>query len=157
MLYSCLIDSLDVDAKNKILVYKKKDLLKDLADSNGDSIPSWVLKLIIQESHVNSKASTTSIRTTLSKLDKYVAKSGSNITKFNQCMLFPLSALSPCRQRTENLLVNLFKGYSASCNKRFVLCIARRKEMYEEGKTLTHEALIHLANEKFKSTKDEGT
>ncbi len=37
MLYSCLIDSLDVDAKNKILVHKKEYLLKDPADSNGDS------------------------------------------------------------------------------------------------------------------------
>lgn len=159
MLYSCLMESLDVDAKNKILVHKKEYLVTDPDDADGDSKPSGVLllKLIIRESHVDSNASTTSIRTKLSKLDEYMAKSGSDITKFNQYVLLLLSALSARGERTEDLLVNLFKGYAAASDKRFVAYIGRRKERYDEGEDLTHEALMNLANEKFKSMKDEGT
>ncbi len=159
MLYSCLIDSLDVDAKNKILVHKKEYFIQDPKDADADTKPSGVmlLKLIIRESHVDSNAITTSIRTKLSKLDEYMAKSGSDNTKFNQYVLLLLSALSACGERTEDLLVNLFKGYGAASDKRFVSYIARRKEKYDEGEDLSHDALMNLANEKFKSMQDEGT
>jgi len=159
MLYSCLMNSIDVDAKNKILVHKKEYHLRDPSFPDSDSKPSGVLllKLIIRESHVDSNASTTAIRTKLSKLDEYMAKSGSDITKFNQYVLLLLSALSARGERTEDLLVNLFKGYFAATDKKFVAYIGRRKERYEEGEALSQETLMNLANEKFKSMKDEGT
>ncbi len=139
--------------------FTKRYFIQDPKDAEADTKPSGVmlLNLIIREIHVDSNASTTSIRTKLSTLNEYMAKSGSDITKFYQYVLLLLSALSTRSERIEDLLVNLFKGYGAALDKRFVSYIARRKERYDEGEDLCYDALMNLANEKFKSMKDEGT
>ncbi len=65
MLYSCVINALDMDAKNKIQVDERSDPNKE----DGDTRPSGVmlLRLIIRKMKVNLNASTSSIRKILSK------------------------------------------------------------------------------------------
>eukprot|EP00978_Attheya_sp_CCMP212_P004226 scaffold9244_cov59-Attheya_sp.AAC.1 len=92
-----------------------------------------LLKVMIRESHLDTNATTSSIRTKLSELNIYLPTIGSDITKFNQYVKLLLVALHSRGKKTEDLLTNLFKGYLAASDKVFVKYILRKQEEYEEG------------------------
>ena len=48
-------------------------------------------------------------------------------------------------ERTNDLLVNLFKGYKAAAHLRFVQYIESKEDDYNEGKEMTEESLMELA------------
>ena len=55
------------------------------------------------------------------------------------------------RQRTEDLLVNLFKGYKAASDKKFVTYIEQKEDEYNEGKDIDAISLMELAETKYKT------
>ncbi len=59
-------------------------------------------------------------------------------------------------QITTDLLINLFKGYLAVEDKSFHLYVLRKQEEYEEGGTLTEDALMNLTKNKFTLLKEAG-
>jgi hypothetical protein len=82
MLYTCLMSSLTATKKKKIMVWSDQYSI-DVAGAKFDSRVA-LLKVIIRESHLDTGATTNSIRTKLSSLDTYIATVDSDIGKFNQ-------------------------------------------------------------------------
>jgi hypothetical protein len=59
-------------------------------------------------------------------------------------------------ETTHGILTNLFKGYQAINDKVFISYIGRKLEKYEEGTTITSEAIMQLGDNKYKLLKKGG-
>lgn len=156
MLYMCLLNSLSKEAKMKIQIWEDEYIIEN---DQGSKIPSGnlLLKVIIRESHLDTNATTQSIRTKLSNLDRYIVTIGNDITKFNGYVKSLVQSLAARGERTEDLLSNLFKGYQAVADKTFLKYIGGKQEKYEEGKQYTPDQLMQLADNKFRLLKEKGT
>ena len=101
------------------------------------------------------------IRTKLSSLDTYIVTIASDITTFNQYVKLLVQLLHTRGETTIDLLTNLFKGYAAASDQVFRSYIERKLETWEESggddDTMGADALMTLANEKFKIMKNKGT
>ena len=87
----------------------------------------------------------------------YIQTINCNITKFNGYVKQLVMSLSARGQRTEDLLSNLFKGYLAASDKKFIKYIGHKMEKYEEGEEIEPDKLMQLANNKFRLMKEKGT
>ena len=156
MLYHCLLNSLSKEAKTKVQLFQAEYIVMN---DNGTIVPSGnlLLKIIVRESHLDTNATTTSIRRKLSSLDKYINTINNDVTKFNAYVKGLLMALSARGERTEDLLSNLFKGYKAVSDRTFIRYIDTKIEKYEEGEDLNPETLMQLANNKYKVMKENDT
>ena len=151
MLYHCLIGSLSKAGKTKVMVWE------DQYKINGRPSGNLLLKIIIRESHLDSNATTTSIRNQLSSLDIFITTVGCDITKFNAHVRLLLEGLASRGQTTHDLLSNLFKGYTAASDNTFTKYIERKQEEYEDGTDIQPIALMSLADNKYKTLKVKGT
>jgi hypothetical protein len=75
-----------------------------------------LLKLIISQAHVDSRATITFLRMSMSirTLDAKMIELDSSVQDFNFYVKAQINALSARGQTLEDLLVNLFKGYKAA-------------------------------------------
>ena len=146
MLYYAIINSLSSSARNKIMIWRDQFTI----GKNRSGVA--LLKVLIRESHLDTNATTTSIRTKLSKLDIYIVTINSNVTKFNAYVKNLVEALAARGQKTTDLLTNLFKGYHTTSDETFTKYIERKQEAYEEGSSeLSPDTLMELANNRYKS------
>ena len=60
-------------------------------------------------------------------------------------------------EQTQDLLVNLFKGYKACKDAEFVEYIKKKEDTYEEGGEVEYNQLMDWAVNKFKARKEAGT
>ena len=151
MLYQCLINSLSKQGKEKVTVWSSQYII------GLHSLPlgCCLLKLIIRESCLDTNATTTMIRTKLSNLDSYIQQVRNDITKFNGHIQILIQTLRSRGKTTTDLLTNLFKGYGSCSDKTFVTYIQRKQEEYDEGKDISADVLIELANAKYQQMKDK--
>ena len=112
------------------------------------------MKVIIRESHLDTNATTQSIRMKLSNLDDYMVKINSDVTKFNGYVKILIRSLEARGQRSDALLTHLFKGYMAASDKNFVRYINDKKDKYEEGESLRADKLMQLADNKYRLLKE---
>ena len=87
-----------------------------------------LLKVLVRESHLDTNATTSWIRTQLSSLDEYMMIIGSNIGKFNFHVQTLMGSLTARGETSTDLLTNLFKGYAKCSDKPFVAYMARKQE-----------------------------
>ena len=153
MLYKCLMSSLSKEARMKIEGWENEYVIQN---NQGTTTPSGnlLLKVIIRESHLDTNATTQSIRMKLSNLDDYMIKISSDITKFNSYVKILIRSLEARGQKSEALLTHLFKGYLAASDKAFVRYINDKKDKYEEGKSLSSDKLMQLADNKYRLLKE---
>ena len=132
MLFQCLMNSISREARIKVEGWDEEYIVENDA---GTKVPSGnlLLKIIIRESHLDTNATTQSIRNKLSNLDEYISTIGNDITKFNGYVKALALGLNARGSKTEDLLSNLFKGYMAISDKSFIKYIASKLEKYEEG------------------------
>ena len=116
-----------------------------------------LLKIIIRESHLDSNATTTSIRNQLSSLDQFITTIGCDITKFNAHVQMLLESLASSGETTHDLLSNLFKGYAATSDTTFTSYIERKQEEYEDGMNIKPTAIMSLGDKKYKTLKIKAT
>ena len=115
MLYECLMNSLCKEAKDMITTSKDEYILGDKPSGSA------LLKLIIQESHIDTNATTDNIRQKLSSLDAYIPTIDHNIRTFNTYVKNQVQALAARGHSTTDLLSNLFKAYMVVSDKQFKL------------------------------------
>lgn len=147
MLFQALMASLSATALKKINLFEDQYTVGDRMSGN------LLFKVVIRESHLDSNATTTSIRTKLSSLDTYMPTIGNDILKFNQYVMLLLDQLAARGETTTDLLTNLFKGYLATSDKKFVEYIERKQEMHEDGEDIEYNDLMLLAANKYKYMK----
>lgn len=150
MLYQCLMSSISKEGKDKITIWSNQYTV------NGQFSGNLLLKIIIRESYLDTNATTANIRKKLSSLDTYILTIDSDITRFNIHVSLLIDSLTARGESTQDLLINLFKGYQAATDKTFVEYIGRKLERYEEGELVTTEALMEQADNKYKLLKEGG-
>ena len=150
-LYRCLMASLSKEGKRKILVWEDQYNLNGLGSGN------LLLKIIVRESHLDTNATSSSIRTKLTDLDKYLPTIGHDIVKFNTYVKLLIDGLRSRGETTQDLLVNLFKGYMACSDKEFVQYVKRKQDAFEEGASIEPDQLMKNAADKYKTLLQRGT
>ena len=138
-LYLCLISSLTETGKSKVVLESHKYTVNGVPDG------PLLLKVIIQLAHIDTRATVTVIRTRLSSLDSKMVQLEDNVTEFNEYVKTQKAALEARGETTNDLLVNLFKGYKAATDIRFVKYIENKEDDYNEGKDITVNSLMELA------------
>jgi hypothetical protein len=108
MLFKCLMNNISKEGKNKILIWRKQYMLVGEFSSGN-----LLLKIIIRESHVDTNATTSSIRTKLSNLDSYIVTITSDIMKFNVYVKLLVNSLAAQGEPSNNILL--------TCSKAMVL------------------------------------
>ena len=78
MQHECIMNSISKEGKDKIWIWEELHKIGDKVSGN------LLLKIVARESHLDTNATTSLIRTKLSKLDKCLPTVGHDITKFNQ-------------------------------------------------------------------------
>ena len=153
MIFKCLMNSLSKEARMKIETWESEYMI---TNEQGTVVPSGnlLLKVIIRESHLDTNATTQSIRMKMINLDEYMSKIGSDITKFNGYVKLLEGSLVARGQRSEALLTHLFKGYLAASDKTFVKYINEKMDRYEEGEEITANKLMQLADNKYRLLKE---
>ena len=156
MLYHCLMASLSDEAKEKVLIWSD-DYQIEIDDKRYSSGVA-LLKVIIRESHINTNASANQIRTKLSNLDhEYIATVEYDVRKFNQHVKLLAQVLTVRNQSTSDLLINLFKGYSAVSDEAFRGWLNKKQEAHEEGREeITPDQLMKSAKNKYNTLKENG-
>ena len=154
MLFKCLMNSISKEGKVKINTWKHQYVVEinDVTYNSG----TLLLKIIVRESHLDTNATTATIRTKLSSLDTYILTIGCDIVKFNSYVQLLIDSLKARGETTQDLLTNLFKGYLAASDKTFVEYIRRKLESYEEGFGTNPDTLMQQASNKFKLLKQAG-
>ena len=107
-------------------------------------------------SATDTRATVTYIRTALSRLDDYMKSIDSNIEKFNLYVRKLRQDLSARGEESNDLLVNLFKGYAAASDEAFTRYIQRKKDAYDEGENVDDDSIMKDAVNKFNNLKLEG-
>ena len=153
MLFKCLMDSLSKEARMKIEAWENEYIIENDSGTTSQS-GNLLLKVIIRESHLDTNATTQSIRMKLSNLDNHMLKISSNITQFNGYVKLLVRSLQARGQKTEALLSHLFKGYLAASDKSFNKYINDKKDRYEEGEEISADKLMQLADNKYRLLKE---
>jgi hypothetical protein len=92
-------------------------------------VGTLLLKVVVMFAHVDTRATVTQGRTKLSSLDKTMKDLHSDIEKFNDYVLTLTTKLQSRGDATQDLLVNLFKGYKACKDAGFVEYVKKKVEM----------------------------
>ena len=144
-LYYVIMNSLSATGRAKISVWSA-----DFSLPNGQTDGLLLLKVIIRESDTDTKATVLYIRQQLASLDEYIGTVDSDIKRFNTHVKSLIRDLQRRLQQSTNVLTNLFRGYKAASDKVFVKYIMRKEEEYEEGSPMNADALMNLAENKYK-------
>ena len=153
MLFQCLMNSLSKEARMRIEAWENEYIIENNSGIKSQS-GNLLLKVIIRESHLDTNATTQSIRMKLSNLDDHMLKISSNITQFNGYVKLLVRSLQARGQRAEALLSHLFKGYLAASDKSFIKYINDKKDRYEEGEEIGADKLMQLADNKYRLLKE---
>ncbi len=143
MLYHCIVNSLTTDAWARISLHSEDYLVNNVPDG------LCLLRVVIRESHVDTNATTAQLRTALTQLDAAMVTYAHDIKKFNEYVQGLVQSLAARGQRSDDLLINLFKGYKACADHKFLAYIELKESEYEEGKDITPNELMHLALNKY--------
>lgn len=158
MLYDCLMNSLSTVGIEKIQNYKKEYYLGPF-DKDGDTWKSGILllKIIIRESYIDSRAKVSAIRNQMASLPTYIEEVGYDIIKFNDRVNTLVAELRAHGHTSTDLLVNLLRSYVEVKDDDFRKYIKEKESQYEEGElTLTPKRIMHLAQQKYKILVNKG-
>jgi hypothetical protein len=149
-LYQCINASLTQEAKVAITLRAQDYIV------GGKESGACLLKVLIELASIDTQATTRFLRSRLMKLDEYMVTCNSNVETFNQYVLDQTNSLHARGEETLDLVVNLFIGYLAASDKKFVDYILRRRDDYDHGNLVEADALMRLALLQYRALVDSG-
>jgi hypothetical protein len=105
-------------------------------------------------SHVDTRATITSVRTKLSSLDQAMREHDSDFELFNGYVIGQVAKLHDRGEQPQDLLDNLFRGCMACKDTEFADFIKKKEGFYEEGGQVEYQQLMDWALNKFKNRKE---
>jgi len=78
-------------------------------------------------------------------------KFNSDVTQFNNFVKAQLDALQARGETLNDIMVNLFKGYTAITDSQFKQYISQKINEYVKGSNITKELLMNLAENKYRT------
>jgi hypothetical protein len=152
MMFKCIHDSLSKIGRDKVTLYKKDYII------GGTESGILFLKIVVRESHIDTNATTSTIRDQLIDLHAYLAQVNFDVSKMNQHAQQLLEALRARGETTQDLLNNLFKAYKTVQDEDFINYIKAKESDYHEGTIdLNADRLMLLAKNKYRLLVDQGT
>jgi hypothetical protein len=112
-LYHCLMNSLTKEAKAKVMIWRQEYTV------NGFPCGPALLKIIIHESHVDTRSTVLHVQEKLSSLDSYIATISYDVGKFNSYVKDLVDSLAARGQNTQDLLAFILKAYKKVPDKDF--------------------------------------
>ena len=145
-LFVCLTNTVDEHTKrilaNEMHIYS----------SFGPPCGVTYLKLLMQKAEVDTRATASHIRRLLTQLDTYMIKDAKNdISVFNDYVNDQMNTLATRGETSNDIIVNLIRGYMACTDKKFVEYIEKCKDNYEEGENITYQSLMAKAERKYQA------
>lgn len=150
MMYYCIMASITEEANVKVLTETDKFIINGIPDG------PCLFKYLVDVVNIDTRATVTHIRTNLSNLDSQISALNFDIEKFNLYVKEQRKQLQSRGERSDDILVNLFKAYNNVPDKVFVDYILRKKESYEEGSDVTVDSLMADSLNRFQALKSEG-
>ena len=150
MMYYCIMASITEEANVKVLTETDKFIINGIPDG------PCLFKYLVDVVNIDTRATVTHIRTNLSNLDSQISALNFDIAKFNLYVKEQRKQLQSRGERSDDILVNLFKAYNNVPDKVFVDYILRKKESYEEGSDVTVDSLMADSLNRFQALKSEG-
>eukprot|EP00978_Attheya_sp_CCMP212_P033086 scaffold131938_cov70-Attheya_sp.AAC.2 len=152
MVYECLSKSLQVSALNDVLTK-----IETFTERNLQSGPLF-LNTIIKKAAINTRSTTTHVRTSLSSLDRYILTIDCDLHLLHLYVKGLKRDLTARGETSSDILFNLFKGYAAVKDLDFKEYIKAKKSAYEDGTLdLEEETLMDIAQNKFDALVQDGT
>jgi hypothetical protein len=140
ILFDLLMKTLSPTGLQRIQVWREQFMI------NGQEAGLCLLKVIVRESYLDSNATVSTIRLNLTSLDDYIRKNGSDLVAFNAYVQSQVDGLSARGQTTQDLIVNLFKGYKAVSDEPFKNYLQQIENGHEDGSmTITAPLLMNRA------------
>ena len=114
LLFDLLTNSISIEGLQRVQLWRNQDELNGLVSSE------CFLKVIIRESYPDSNATVSMVQLNLTNLDEYVLSNGTDIVAFNAYVQSQVDGLAARGEITNDLIVNLFKGYRAMKDQAFL-------------------------------------
>lgn len=146
ILYDLLMNSLSVTGLQRIQAWRHNYIV------HGREAGGCLFKIIVQESYVDSLATTNTIRLHLTNLDKWIKTNGSDVTKFNAYVNTQMATLKAHGETSTDCLVNIFKAYSSIKDKDFNAYIRNIQHQHEDGTNLISVTMLMLRADAFYKT-----
>jgi hypothetical protein len=141
---TCIKESLSDAGKLKILAESEKWKVNDKESG------TLLFKYVMQKAIVDTRATSSFFRENLLSLDSYITTVDSNIELFNQYVNVNRAGLEARGEKTDDLVINLFKAYLNVADQNFVEYMKKKKDDYDEGTaTLEPETLMTHALNKY--------
>jgi hypothetical protein len=80
-----------------------------------------------------------------------VREAKNNILKFNEYLSDQMITLASRGASSSDIIINLFSGYKSCTNKKFIECMDKCKDSYEEGEDLTYRTLMSKTERKYQA------
>ena len=149
--YMCIYASLDTSVIKKLAPFMDScEVSHDNAITKNGPL---LLKCIISEIFVDTRATVTLIRTKLSKLDTKMVELNYNVEEFNLYVNTLLTNLAARGEKTQDLFTNLIKGYETVPDEKFKDLIERKRDAYEEGEDISEKMFMATAKAKYMARK----
>ena len=123
---------------------------------NGVAIGTLCFKLLMSKAVVDTRATASYLRENFTSLDTYMTTVHSNVELFNIHVKENRQGLKARGESTDDLMINLFKGYMAASDKEFAKYIHTKKDEYDEGKDISEDRLMRMALNKYTNMKRDG-
>lgn len=149
-MHHCIMNSLSSEGNLKIVSEMERYFV------NQVPVGPLLFKLLMQKAIVDTRATSTHLRENLTNLDSYITTVDSNIETFNQYVKVNRDGLLARGERTDDLMINLFKAYLTASDKAFVDYMKRKKDEYDDGADIGVEQIMGLALNKYKILSDAG-
>jgi hypothetical protein len=133
ILFDLLMLSISTQGHERITIWREQYILSIAGNEYEAGV--CLLKVIVRESSLDSNATVSAIRYELSSLDSYISEHGSDILAFNRHVKDLTDGLNARGATTEDLLINLFKGYKACKDQAFLTYITQIENQHEDGTT----------------------
>jgi hypothetical protein len=148
----CLAKSLAADAQARLLTYRNEYTFDRVKDG------PLMYKIIMRLATINSVSTTQTLRNNLQSLGMYVAMVSSNIDKVHSKFDKNYSQLITRGATVNDPIGILFEAYLVVPCHHFKSYICQQHKDYLDGKltTITHEALMTSAKQKFDWLKTNG-
>ena len=144
-MYECIKNSLTTEGYDRVKTH--------VAQYQVHGFDSGVafLKVVIRESHIDTKSTTRNLRKQLTNLHGYMVSVGYDITKFNEHVSSLVDKLAARGEVTDDLLTSLFDAYEGVTDLTFKQYMATKQDQHDEGAAITPATLMHLADNKYKT------
>ena len=147
MLIVCITKSLSPETKKKLTSCRREYLT-----AGGEESAAAMLKVLIRECSLDTKATSTAIRAQMANLPAYMEQVNYDISKFNLRVKLLEQALSFRGEVSQDLLTHVFKAYLSVKDKEMRRYAKQKRDEWEEGdERINTSYLMTKCSNKYKS------